>query len=155
MTPGPDLRIGRSFLFQVHDLAHEIFAGHRTERTVRSGGFGIDGHTVRPDMFAADRHGHRGAGMFAQMERHGMIGQDREGDAPALQRLHHGRDDAVFQLGDRLLLEFEVAEMRTFVDRFQVQIDQIVIFQRLERGLRLAFVIGTFVEEGFLWPQKE
>ena len=99
-------------------------------------------------MFAANRHGNRRAGMFALMQRDGMVRQDSERDTFAFQRFHNRGDDAVFEFGDRLQFEFQVAQMRTFVDGFEVEIDQIMILERLDRGLGFALVIGVDETDG-------
>ena len=93
-------------------------------------------------MGSADRDRDRSAGMRTQTQRNRMIRQDRKRQISAFQSSHDGLHDLVFEIGDRLHLMLKVPFVGTLIDGFQMDIDEIMIFDGFDRGLRLPGVIG-------------
>ena len=61
-----------------------------------------------------------------------MIRQHGEVDRLPLESFQYRRDDLGIEIGNRPHLEFQISEVRTLVDRLDVQIDQIMIDERGE-----------------------
>lgn len=120
----------------------EGVASEEAERTGGSKAFTETLNRIRLKIGPANGKGNRSPGMFPKLDGHGMVGKDSEVDRLVFQSGANRSNNFGIEVFDRLQFEFQIAEMGTLVDRFDMDIDKVMIFQCGESGIDLALVIG-------------
>lgn len=107
--------------------------------------FVVGPHHVGMAAAPPDREGDRRGGVGAQQAGRRVVGKDgqRDGTLPCGDRFEDRPHHPCVERFDRPYFQFGVSFVARLVARFDMQEDEILVAQRPQRGLGLAFVVGV------------